>query len=120
VRMHTPFPVVHYSVLAKRIDSLAKMARLDGSGDRLPRVRHHRATPRAEPWCLRNLLRTVPIVMRCALHAMSLRATVPEIASVRALGLYRGLAEMSGQALCFRMISSRRPDTGKCPRHIRQ
>jgi len=24
---------------------------------------------------------------------------------------------MSGQALCFRMISSRRPDTGKCPRH---
>ena len=32
--------------------------------------------------------------------------------------LYRGLAEMSGQALYFRMISSRRPDTGKCPRHI--
>jgi len=32
--------------------------------------------------------------------------------------VYRGLAEMSGQALCFLMISSRRPDTGKCPRHI--
>ena len=31
--------------------------------------------------------------------------------------LYRGLAEMSGQDLCFRMISSRRPDTIKCPRH---
>jgi len=31
--------------------------------------------------------------------------------------LHRGLAQMSGQDLCFRMISNRRPDTGKCPRH---
>jgi len=34
--------------------------------------------------------------------------------------LHRGLAEMSGQALCFRMLSSRRPDTGKCPRHTQE
>ena len=32
------------------------------------------------------------------------------------LSIYRGLAEMSGQELCCRMISSRRPDTGKGPR----
>ena len=32
--------------------------------------------------------------------------------------IYCGLAEMPCQELCFRMISSRRPGTGKCPRRI--
>jgi len=39
------------------------------------------------------------------------------VSSDGSIDFYRGLAEMSGQELCFRMISSRRPDTEKCPRH---